>query len=226
MKNHALLISIPALLLTGALLSGDSLTVELTGLSVSDGTDYVLPYELTINNGIPFDAICYGLLDQITKNQTWQANDYDLSNAATSGEFAPSLTGYETVAYLSSYWYTGSVTTDEQIDLQHAIWNVFTPGTYTIPDTDTLVTGAVANESTAINDFDYSSYSFLEAIADPTTEYQAQPFVLYTPGNQGNSGSSTTPEPGTWLLLVIGCMLIGISKTRFARLAEARSGRA
>ncbi len=227
MKKHALLISIPVLLLTRALLSGDSLTVQLTGLSVNDGTDYVLPYELTIN-GLQTGAICYSALYQISMDQSWQANEYDLSQVLTPGTGmfnGPDAAGqYETVPYLASQWYTGAIApgdTSDEIALQYAIWDVFEPGAFTVPG-NSLVAGLLDPDGDGlatpselqnfVSSGDINDYTFLEPVAN--TQPEPQPFVLYTPGNHENP---TTPEPGSWLLLVIGSMLIGVAKIRFVR---------
>jgi hypothetical protein len=216
------LVSIPLLLFTGAVGWADSLTVQVTGVGPSDGSHYVLPYLLNIGG---FDAagICYDFFDEISINQTWQANLLTLDAAQNGGQFSGvnnALVGYEEVAWLASNWFTQSLTAGDQVDLQHAIWDVFDPGAITLPD-DPFLTTLLANESTGINGFDYSRYRFLEAV--PANGTLAQSFVLYVPGSGQNP--SDTPEPGTVTVVAIGLVLIGVSRMKLlarTRRANAR----
>lgn len=203
---NSLFISIPALLVTGALLSADSLTVQLTGVGPSDGAYYVLPYELSID-GVEFPAICYDFLDEVSMNQTWSATEMSLAEAQSVGQFSDSGNsgiGYEEVAWLSSLWFAETLTTGDQIDLQHAIWNVFDPGAFILPG-DPYLSAVQAEEAGGMAGLDYADYEFLEAIPDNGT--RAQAFVLYDPG----SSPAETAEPGGAVLLSIGLALLGIS---------------
>jgi hypothetical protein len=213
---HSLFISIPALLFTGALLSADSLTVQLTGVGPNDGAYYVLPYELSID-GVEIPAICYDFQDEISPNQTWSANELDLTDAASGGQFSRmsnALTGYEEVAWLSSLWFSETLTAGEQIDLQHEIWNVFDPGAFTLPN-DPFLNTVQAEEASGMAGLEYADYRFLEA--DPDNGSRAQSFVLYDPGNDQNPSLSV--EPGGVVLLSIGLGLIGVSRMNHRHLA-------
>src|SRR5580698_4291079 len=56
----------------------------------NDGLYYVLPYEISINQGaapINYAATCYDTFDDVQGGQAWNANLFDLSEAAESGYF-------------------------------------------------------------------------------------------------------------------------------------------
>jgi hypothetical protein len=172
----------------------------------------VLPYQLSID-GVETEAVCYDFTDEISMNQTWQATLLTLDAAAAGGQFsglglAAAKADYEQVAWLSSLYFTGPpLATGDQIDLQHAIWNVFDPGAFTLPH-DAFLTNVQNNEASGIAGLDFDNYEFLEA--NPENGYRAQAFVLYTGGN--NNNENPAPEPGGATLLFIGLGLIGISK--------------
>lgn len=215
---QSLLVSIPALLFISALLPAENIAVQLTGVGPGDGQYYVLPYQLSID-GVETNAICYDFEDEISMNQTWSATLLTLDAAAAGGQFSylgPSLAlaGYEQVAWLSSFYFSApSLTTADQIDLQHAIWDVFDPGVFTLPD-DTFLTNIEAAEAGGIAGFDFTDYQFLEAI--PQNGGRAQSFVLYTGGSNNNSNPGA-PEPEGAVLLFIGLSLIGLSQLSGAR---------
>jgi len=211
-----------AVLSLGATLTrADSLTVQLTGVSVSDGQYYVLPYELSID-GVTTDAICYDALHEISMNQIWQANADTLDQAANTGEFSSTgystaYTGYEEAAWLGSQWFTGQVSTpQQQIDLQYMIWDVYDPTAEPLNQSDPYIIYLQANEAAGVASLNTADFTFLEPVPDDHGNL-AQAFLLYTPGNQENP--YTTPESGSWVLVVIGAVLIGVAKARFAGVA-------
>jgi hypothetical protein len=122
-----------AVLILGFSAQADTINVTFADAptGVNDGTDYVLPYLLTVN-GAPVAATCYDIFDNVTGGQSWTANELTVNQAAATGQFsadADALAGYEEVGFLSQQ-ITGSA--QNQIDLQHDIWNIFAPGTYSV----------------------------------------------------------------------------------------------
>ncbi len=219
---NSLLVSIPALLFTGALLSADSLTVQLTGVGPSDGQYYVLPYQLSVD-GVETAAICYDFQDEISLNQTWSANELSLGEVQNDGQFSGlrnASYGYEEVAWLSSLWFTETLTTGDQIDLQHAIWDVFDPGAFNLPH-DPFLNAVQAEEASGVAGLNYADYEFLEPISESGNRGQA--FVLYDPGN--NQHPAAASESGGAVLLSIGLLLIGISSVfHLGRAGTLRAG--
>lgn len=177
-----------------------SITFVGTPTGVNDGVNYVMPYQLNIN-GVSTNATCYDIFDTVTGGQNWTANALNLAQAAATGQFsggANSLLGYKEVAFLAQQT-TNSA--QNQIDLQHDIWNVFAADTYTVTTgmqqyLNLLVTPAYAN-------FDFSKVLFLE---DVKQAGGVQAFVIDPP--------TASPEPGTVVLMGAGALLVGIGTIR------------
>jgi len=215
MRSYKSLVAILATLFVAVTtLSADSLIVSVTFLgagSVNDGTDYVLPYALNIA-GTDIDADCYDYLDQIQNGQTWQAYEYPLDTAANQGQYSGqsnSLADYEEVAWLSSQ---ATHSAQDQIDLQHVIWNVFDPAAFGVVTPGMAVyMDALAQADLSV--FDFADYSFVEAVPVPGISL-AQAFVIETPATiNGGQNPGPTPEPAAWILLSVGLGLIVIAKT-------------
>ena len=107
-------------------------------------------------------------------------------------------------------------TAQDQIDLQHAIWNVFDPAVF-VPD-DSFINGVLADEAGGIDGFNFNNYQFLEAI--PADGSRAQAFVLYSPVN--NEEPQAAPEPGGTLLSTIGLSSIGLGLIGISRLCRIK----
>jgi hypothetical protein len=176
----------------------------------------VLPYQLSINGGVPFDADCYDYFDHIVTGQSWLANELNLNQASGSGAFSGTsnaLTGYEEVAWLSSQ---ATPNPQDQIDLQHVMWNVFDPGSFgTTTGMQAYLDNWEAN-GLALDSSYYGNYVFLEATAGtPGDGSFPQTFVFLTPGNPDIN--PITPEPDSIILLAIGLSLIAIAGIRHAK---------
>lgn len=201
------IIAVSALLLTGTVLSANSVSVSLRAAGpVNDGSYYVLPYQLTVE-GVDYNADCYDFFDWIQLNETWQANELTLNQAATYGQFSGdnnALTGYKEIVWLSAQ---PATTEQEQIDLQHAMWNIFDPAANFAVST-TLENSLAAAVGSGFNGLDFDNDVFLEAV--PETGGQA--FVLYMPGGGGGQNTSSSPEPGGMITGLIGLGLIAISR--------------
>jgi hypothetical protein len=181
-----------------------SITFVGTPTGVNDGAAYVMPYLLNIN-GVLTNAACYDIFDTVASGQSWTANALTLTQAAATGQFSDgdnSLSSYKKVGFLSQQT-TNSA--QNQIDLQHDIWNIFAAGTYHVTTgmqhyLDLLTTPAYSN-------FDFSRLLFLE---DVKSRGRAQAFVIDPP--------TATPEPGTIVLMGVGALLIGIGRIRRQKL--------
>lgn len=190
-------------------LPADTVSVTFIGAgTVNDGVDYVLPYVLSVD-GVELDADCYDYLDQVQDGQTWQAYEFTLSEAANQGQYSGqtnALIGYEDVAWLSSQ---ATPTAQDQINLQHAIWDIFYPGTFAANNyTNSLLKEARSDFS----GFDFADYLFLEAVPTQGTNL-AQAFVIETvTTGGGGQNPGTAAEPGSWILLSAGLGLIVMSR--------------
>lgn len=179
--------------------SAETVTLQLTGTSsVSDGTDFVLPYFLSINGGAPISADCYDLFDSAFVGETWTANKLTLAEAVTTGQYSSdpnALEDYEIVGILSTF---ATPTSQDQIDLQHDLWNVFDPGAFT-PDA-----GMAVYLTTAISDlptFDFSDIAYFEGVSG-------------SPAVQAFVDESPTPEPADLFMVVLAIAAIGLLRSR------------
>jgi hypothetical protein len=84
-----------------------------------------------------------------------------------------------------------------QIDLQHDIWNVFAAGTYSVTTGMQQYLNLLATP--AYTNFDFSGVLFLEDVKHTGL---AQAFVIDSP--------TASPEPGTVVLMGAGALLVGI----------------
>jgi hypothetical protein len=191
------------------MLPARAVTITLIGAGpVNDGVDYVLPYELTINGLVTY-ADCYDFFDWVQIGESWQANELTLSEAASAGQFSGannSLLGYEEVAWLSSQT---TSTAQNQIDLQHDIWNVFDPGQFTITAGMQTYLDGLAQAQLYFSISDLANFSFIEGIPAPGTSLP-QAFVIYENQSTGGEGGAS-PEPDAAVLLITGLGLILIS---------------
>ena len=194
------------MLLTGivAVMGGsahaDTIAVSFIGANtgVNNGADYVLPYQLSINDTI-INAVCYDVFDQVTAGESWIANELTLDDAAVSGQFSgnpDARAAYKQIAFLSQQTTSSA---QDQIDLQEDIWNVFAVNKY-------AVTNGMQNylnllSTTDFTTFNFDQIRFLED-ADQTRSGRAQAFVIDPP--------TGVPEPNTMLFLGGGCLLIVI----------------
>ena len=178
---------------------------------VNDGADYVLPYVLSVN-GVAMDADCYDYQDHVEVGQSWQAYEFTLSEAAAQGQYkgeTNALIDYEDVAWLSSQ---ATPTTQDQIDLQHVIWNVFYPGTFVPTPGMTVYTNLLDVAQPGFTTTEFADYSFLEAV--PTLGANlAQAFVIQTSTiGGGGQNPGPAPESGSRILLSVGLGLIVMSR--------------
>ena len=188
----------------GLFVQADAVSITFVGApsGVNDGTDYVLPYQLEIN-GVLTAATCYYVSDNVIPGQTWTANELTLSEAESAGQFSSyNAAGYAEVGFL--FQQTAN-TPQEQIDLQHDIWNVF-GGDYAV----TTGMQAYLNllGTSAYTNFDFGTVLFLEDVNQGTG--RAQAFVIDPP--------AAAPEPSTIMLMVAGALLMGIGRMKARKL--------
>ncbi len=179
----------------------------LNGGPVNDGSSSVLPYQIQVN-GVNTSATCYDIYDSVSNGQSWIANSYTVGEAATMGYFssvANAYAKYEAVAWLSAQAYS---TAQNQIDLQHDIWNIFAPGRYTVTTgMQTYLNALTVAQNSNYTGFNFGTFRFLEQVGGVSGNGStAQGFVI---GGQA-------PEPGTILMLAGGLLLVGIGTRKRA----------
>lgn len=200
------------------------------GPQVSDPNGIaVTPYEVAIN-GVIQVVTCYDVLDDVSRQDSWEAYEYSLDDAISQGMFSTGFsdptTGYKSIGWLSAQTYSGQ---SEEIGLQYAIWSVFGDNAHF----QYLLANLTTAEQDAYNDFkgdlhnevvgNFANFDFSHTIfLEPTTgaagasgTKQAMVFAV-TPGG-GNQTS--TPEPGTMVMIGSGllCLLSSIGFKKFAR---------
>ena len=193
-----------------AALSAETVSVTFLGADtgVNNGTDFVLPYQLSVN-GVTIDATYYDIFDNVSSGQTWIANVWTTPEAILQGQFSGepnAAAGYDAIAFLSQQ---ATYSAQDQIDLQEDIWNVFggnqfpvTPGMQAY--LDLLNTAAYAN-------FNFNSVQFLEDADQSVPRVQA--FVVSS-SSPGNNNIAPAPEPGTIALLGGALLLLPVALFR------------
>jgi hypothetical protein len=205
----AALLALLPMSFTAAQLHASTVEITLTGVGpANDGTDFVLPYQLTINGTTQILADCYDFFDSVTIGQSWQAFVLTLPQIATTGQFRSNpnaLTDYEDVAWLSAQ----SATTElEQVDLQHDIWNVFDPGKFSPTAGMSAYLAAMANAD--FSTYDFNSFTFLEGVGNTDGGTPVQAFVYLGGENELLQTVPVTPEPGSLSLMLVGCVVAAV----------------
>lgn len=192
-----------ALLTFGLSAQAGTVSVTFVGAptGVNDGTDYVLPYELDVN-GILTVATCYDIFDSVIDGQSWTANALTLNEAAAIGQFSSDANALERYMEVGFLFEQTTDSPQNQIDLQHDIWNIFGGDTYAV--TAGMQSYLNLLNTSAYTDFNFNTVEFLEDVNQTTG--RAQAFVIDPPAE--------APEPGTIMLMGAGAVLIGIGKMK------------
>jgi hypothetical protein len=208
--------SLALLVLTGLTMafSAEANTVSVTFLGadtgVNNGTDFVLPYQLSLD-GITTDAACYDIFDAVSPGQSWVANVWTTPQAILEGQFSGALNaaaGYDEIAFLSQQ---ATSSPQNQIDLQEDIWNVF--GGNQFPVAAGMQSYLDLLNTPAYSSFNFGSVEFLEDSDQAAGRAQAFVVSSSAPG----LSIASAPEPGTMTLLAGGLLLLCVKAFRFSR---------
>lgn len=199
-----------------ALADGTSVTMTFVGVNgINDGAYYVSPYQgLMVSNGQSslVTLFCDDFNNEVTWNQTWQANvtqlgSGDLSNTRYGNPADVALLmgqnpyyGTYTAAqlYAQAAWLTTqfnqylSNNPTQIISLQYAIWDLFDPNAPTNAGAQAWILSAEQNYGSV----NLNNFEIVTNVGPLALTGQVQEFIV------------PTPEPGTIALL--GIALLGL----------------
>jgi hypothetical protein len=218
MKRFAgvLLLFVLTIAAPAALADGTPVTMTFTGVNgIHDANYYVSPYQgLMTSNGQSslVTLFCVDFNNEVTWNQTWQANvtplsSNDLSNTryGNAGDVTllklsdPYYATYTAAQlYAQAVWLTTQfnqyLSTDptQVIALQYAIWDLFAPNAPTNAAAQAWILSAEQNYGSV----NLNNFELVTNVGPLSLTGQVQEFIV------------PTPEPGTFALL--GVALLGI----------------
>ena len=200
-----------ALLLSTPFAKADSTTMQFTGVNgTNNGVYYVSPYAGTMNYGTSSAQsvvlFCDDINNQVSFNQVWTANVTSLASSLASGNFTntrygnPSVnTGLGTsaaVLYQEAAWLVTQFSSHpgDYVNLQYALWNLMSPnnpnaGSYQNSDVESWLQMAGLYYAT-INP---ANFLIITNTGPLAYTGQVQEFFVVT-----------TPEPATFLLVLVG----------------------
>jgi len=221
-----LMIAAPA-----ALADGTPVTMTFTGVNgINDGHYYVSPYQgLITSNGQNslVTLFCDDFNNEVTWNQTWQANITPLSssdlsntrygNAADVALLKLSDPYYNTYSaaqlYAQAAWlatqFNQYLSTDpsQVIALQYAIWDLFDPNAPTNAAAQAWILSAEQNYGSV----NLNNFELVTNVGPLSLTGQVQEFIV------------PTPEPGTFALLgvaLLGLVFFARRKSKIASLHQ------
>ena len=173
------------------------LVVFNDGGNITNGSQYVGPYDLTLN-GNAITAVCVSLNQEVYPGETWQVN------ADTVADFSQP----DQNKYLQAEWLRQQfpLFANDTAGIQQAGWDIFMnpgdPGYFT--DSNTLHWLSLAQSN--YNSVDPLSFSILVPITDsqiPQSAGQPQTFITNRVAETPESG--TLVEAGTGIILAVLC---------------------
>ncbi|MGA2605839.1 MAG: PEP-CTERM sorting domain-containing protein [Terriglobia bacterium] len=213
------LVGLALFLACAAYADGTPVNMVFTGVNgVSDGQYYVSPYYGTMN-GAPVTLFCDDINNEVTWGQTWTANVTSLASGVFTntrygnGSINPNLGGtnpqvlYEEAAWLVTQFASNS---SDYVTLQHALWDLMTPGAeptnFTNGDVDGISVATwlqdANNHYGSINPADFEIVTNIGPLAYTG---QVQEFIVQT------------PEPSSLALLVTGMLALMLLVIRRGR---------
>jgi hypothetical protein len=212
-------------------LADTSMNLTGPGNNPVDGI-YVGPYYATVNGVVGTPVICDDFSDESYIPETWSATSTSVAgvNVLSPVDFfgVDGQQGYDAVASLAESLFSLSTSdpnySKDAAVLQYAIWDIFQPG-------NALLGTGVAGYLTNYPDTTLLGLAQADAAAALSASYTPGSFsniLILTPdSNQPMSCSTTsgescppqefivqTPEPGTFGLLGIGLLMLGIFARR------------
>jgi hypothetical protein len=189
-------LSIPAAAHAG---SNTVVTVTLTGVGGSEygmgpneaGSEYLLPYYLSINGASPVPVICDDYNHQVTVGEQWTAIVSTFSNLSDTRFGIADSTEYHEAAWIASQISFNS-SLPQIAAAQFAIWALFSSNTPMVPGESQWLALAA---SAAANNYYGMSFAGWE-IVTPLNPTSPQEYLFYDP--------DPLPEPGILFDLAAG----------------------
>ena len=189
----------------GALLSAGTVNVTLLDAGnpqVSDGTDFVSPYTLSVN-GTNYAALCVDSQDWSTVKASWSANLTAVGSSSLATTRNPGeQTEYEEAAYLYTLITQSGA---DRIDIQHAAWDIMNnsitsstslAGLKLFSGDSSYINQATANYNKS--GLNFNNFDLVTSVNCPPQ----QEFLI----------CSNAPEPASFALLGIGFLMVGATR--------------
>ena len=208
MKLARLLGILAAVILFVPLAKADGpVNMVFTGVNgANDGQYYVSPYTGTMN-GQTVVLFCDDIINDVTFNQTWQANVTNLGNAIATDNFSQTRYGgvstsavynNPAVAYEEAAWLVTQFASNQNdlVNLQYALWDIMNPGSRGNGNSDVQNWLLLASEDYgSINPY---NFEIVTNVGPLCLTGQVQEFIVQT------------PEPATLALLLCGLLALAI----------------
>jgi PEP-CTERM motif len=204
-------------------LADTSMDLTSPGNNPVDGV-YVGPYYATVNGVANTPVICDDFTDESYVPETWSATSTSVAgvNALSPVDFfgVDGQQGYNAVASLSETLFGLSPSdptySSDAAVLQYAIWDIFNNGSVStfLAGDPTLLADAKADAAAALG-ASYAAGSFSNILI--LTPDSSQPMSCSTTSGElcpPQEFIVQTPEPGTFGLLAIGLLMLGIFARR------------
>lgn len=213
-----LVFAVAALCIAPSALADTSITLTGAGNNPVDGI-YVGPYYATVNGVANTPVICDDFADEVYLNESWGAISPSPTIANPTGAVFASQANsgqeYAAMAFLAEQLFALSPSdptySSDAAKLQYAIWDIFDPSgvsSYLGSSDPTLLNSAVKDANGALagtyTTGQFSNLSILtpDVGTQPRGDGRPQEFIV------------ETPEPGTFALLGIGLLMLGILARR------------
>ncbi|HXN21951.1 MAG TPA: PEP-CTERM sorting domain-containing protein [Candidatus Dormibacteraeota bacterium] len=200
-----------ALALSSAAIPAAADSVTMTGVGgANQGGVYVVPYYLSVNGGASIVAMCDDYDHHVFIGQHWDATASTFADLSHTRWGLSQPTKYKEAAWLFSKYFEDP---SRAGDINFAVWALFSANAASSSGFTTGSANWLSLANTAANNgfagFDFSSYQIL------------------TPNYRGTDGPqeyiTKVPEPGTFVLLALGLMMLAfLRKDSWTSLASRK----
>lgn len=200
----SLFLTLVAMLFLSVAAFSNSITLDFTstGSNIVNGV-YAYPYYFSILDSTgtktvktDFPLMCDDYTDHIAVGDIWKANELSIDDAATANYMDAGHPG----TYHMAAWLFSQLTPTNAIDVNSAIWDLFTGGSVPLS----------SNGATLLSD------------ASGHLTYENPQIMFYTPFGYTHGGAGApqefigdpvaTPEPSLALMMITGTALFGLSR--------------